>query len=62
MPDHGQNCSTSTARMVGSTTVNLFSTISAAKGIGLSFRLPGGELNWSPGKGDRYVHTTRPTS
>lgn len=28
--DHGQNCSTSTARMVGSTTVNLFSTISAA--------------------------------
>ncbi|MDH7568893.1 MAG: citrate/2-methylcitrate synthase, partial [Armatimonadota bacterium] len=28
--DHGQNCSTSTARMVGSSGVNLFSSISAA--------------------------------
>jgi citrate synthase len=28
--DHGQNCSTSTARMVGSSNVNLFSSISAA--------------------------------
>lgn len=27
--DHGQNCSTSTVRMVGSSTVNLFSSISA---------------------------------
>ena len=30
--DHGQNCSTSTVRMVGSTNVNLFSAISAAIG------------------------------
>jgi citrate synthase len=28
--DHGQNCSTSTVRMVGSSTVNLFSSVSAA--------------------------------
>ncbi|MEE9603928.1 MAG: citrate/2-methylcitrate synthase, partial [Thermoguttaceae bacterium] len=27
--DHGQNCSTSTVRMVGSSTVNLFSSVSA---------------------------------